>query len=608
MKRFLFSTFFSFLFLLLTPYYMLPKVHAAESFKTNYLVTYTVQETGVTQGKFEITLTNANSQYYASSYKIAVGFPEITNVKAFDPDGQITPTVIKTSNGFTIDLAFNKKVVGEGNTLPFTITFDTPNVAVKNGSIWEINIPGIDNQSAFSAFTVNVKVPESFGPAAYIKPNTGNTDLTFTKEQLGKSGISIAFGEKQLYSFTLVYHLQNKNVFPIPTEIAIPPTTNYQEVFIESMEPQPSNVLIDKDGNWLAQYRLLPSQKVDVVVKGKVEVILHPRSEDLSPEQKKEYLREKAYWQVQASQIKKLAQELKTPEAIYSYVVKTLQYDFSRVTENKPRLGALKALQTPTSAVCVEFTDLFISLSRAAGIPAREINGYGFTQNTIERPASLSQDTLLHSWPEYYNSEKKTWIMVDPTWANTTGGIDYFHTMDFDHIAFVRKGMESKYPVYAGGYKYAEDKDKKDVQVRFSAETVDRKNHIELYTDLEPLFLSGLPIQGKLGLKNVGSSLLPVQTARIFSGELPTSTSTITFPPVPPYGIREEVLSFHATSFLTNRVYPFTITLGAKQIQRTVTVAPFVINAYTITGGIIFAILIIILLIITFKTRRVSIS
>ncbi len=30
--------------------------------------------------------------------------------------------------------------------------------------------------------------------------------------------------------------------------------------------------------------------------------------------------------------------------------------------------------------------------------------------------------------------------MIDPTWGATTGGVDYFETLDFDHFAFVVKG------------------------------------------------------------------------------------------------------------------------------------------------------------------------
>src|SRR5205085_322452 len=146
------------------------------------------------------------------------------------------------------------------------------------------------------------------------------------------------------------------------------------------------------------------------------------------------------YWQTNDPAIKALGQELKTPKDIYEYVVKTLSYDFTRVTDDKPRLGAALALKNPTSAVCREFTDLFIAIARSAGIPAREVDGFAYTENAKQRPLSLVKD-ILHAWPEYYDTNKKTWVMVDPTWGSTTGGIDYFQVLDLDHFAFAIKGI-----------------------------------------------------------------------------------------------------------------------------------------------------------------------
>jgi len=604
MKKILFGFIFA---IVVSLFVFLKPVHASDNFKTNYAVTYTVNDEGMTQAKFAIVLENVTTQYYASFYKIAVGFDDISNVKASDPGGTITPTVVKTDSGYTIDVRFNSKIVGQGNKLPFSITFDTPSVAKKNGSIWEINIPGIQKQNDFEEFIVDIKVPDTFGKASVIKPHKDDNTLQFNKAQLGKSGISVAFGEKQAYAFTLVYHLRNKNVFPLPTEIAIPPSTNYQEVFIDDITPRPLNVLQDVDGNWLAQYRLLPSQKLDVTVKGRAQIQLTPKKESLSEAEKREYVKDKAYWNVSSPQIQQLAKQYNTPKKIYDYVVKTLTYDYSRIAQNKSRIGAPGVLANAESAVCTEFTDLFIAIARAAGIPAREINGYGFTQNTEQRPVSLEQDTLLHAWPEYYDEQKQTWIMVDPTWANTTGGVDYFSQMDFNHITFVRKGIDSTYPIYAGGYKYEEDKNAKDVQVTFAKVINASEQNIELYTDLAPVFLSGLPIQGTLVVKNIGKNEVSPQIAQVISESIVSTNDRIDIADIPPYGYIEQPLYFRSTPILTNGEYPFTITLADKKIYRKITVTPFIVNKVTVSGGIVLALLIISLFIFTFKTRRISV-
>jgi len=234
----MFKTLVYFIAVLVFLFFLFPKpTFAASSFTTDYHVTYTINSEGKTHAQLQGTLTNTTSEYYASSYKMQLGFDQVENVKASDSDGVINPTITKNDEGYIIGIAFNKKAVGMGSKLPFSISFDTDSVARPFGKIWEINIPGIASPSEFSSFTVSVVVPKSFGQAVYIKPSQPTNNLTFTKEQLGKSGISIAFGDEQLYSYHLTYHLHNENLYPIRTEIALPPSTNYQEVYVNEINP-----------------------------------------------------------------------------------------------------------------------------------------------------------------------------------------------------------------------------------------------------------------------------------------------------------------------------------------------------------------------------------
>lgn len=607
------SKLFSFIFGFVAFFFFFPQVVSANAnFTTDYQITYTIEEDGNTRAQIRGTITNTTSDQYASSYKMQLGFEEITNVKAADADGAIIPSVTKNEQGYVIGLEFNKRSVGVKNTLPFSITFDTPAIARNVGKIWEINIPGVSNPSDFTNFTVTVVVPPSFGQPMYIKPKQENNKLSFTKEQLGKSGISMAFGIEQLYDFDITYHLQNGNIYPAPTEIALPPTTNYQDVFITSIDPQPENVVRDADGNWLARYRLAPWQKLDVRVQGTTQVVLVPRPSFLSPNEYADYTKELPNWQTKSPEIKALADELKTPQAIYDYVVKTLTYDFSRVIEDQPRLGALDALKNPNSAVCREFTDLFIALARAANIPAREVDGYAYTENARQRPLSATQD-ILHTWPEYYDQNKRTWVMVDPTWGSTTGGVDYFDVFDFDHVAFVKKGLDSDYPLPAGGYKLLEGEIQKDVEVTFGTEFPDTTPNVEMITDFPDVSIAGLPIVGKITMKNVSSKELLPQELTIISSTLSPQSQVLGSDTIPPFGSQTWEVKFDPKPFLTKSSDSFTIQfapgseLGDKTGEKTLTIAPFFLApaGIGVVAGGIFA---IIIFIVAFKFRSIRFS
>lgn len=160
-----------------------------------------------------------------------------------------------------------------------------------------------------------------------------------------------------------------------------------------------------------------------------------------------------------------IAEQFTSAREIYDYVVENLSYNYDRLDTNIDRLGATAALQTPNQALCQEFTDAFIALSRARDIPSRRVTGYAHTENNILRPLSLVQD-ILHSWPEYFDQSKQAWIPIDPTWDHTSGGINYFDQFDLNHIVFAINGSSSTTPYPAGSYKLA-DSTTKDVVVRF---------------------------------------------------------------------------------------------------------------------------------------------
>lgn len=567
---------------------------ASDNFITDYKVTYNVLESTLTHVTFDVTLTNQTTQYYASSYSIQVGFKNIENVSAKDSGGKIVPLVSKSDDGNNIEITFNERVVGLDKKLTFTISFDTINIVRKSGKIWDINIPGLAKQNDYNSFDVNVIVPDFLGSPSYIKPDIGKlegTNLHFTKNELGESGISISFGQEEIYSFDLSYHLKNPNLFPVKTEIALPPSTNYQDVEIQEINPQPLNVTIDNDGNWLAQYILDSSKKLDIKVTGKAKIMLTPKKEKLSQTALKEYLKEQPFWQATNSDIKKLALKLKTPYAIYKYIVDNLTYDFERVQSEKPRVGALGVLKNPSSAVCLEFTDLFVALARAAGIPAREINGFAFTQNSKERPLSLIKD-ILHAWPEYYDYDRQAWIMIDPTWGNTTGGVDYFNTLDFDHFAFVIKGADSNYPIPAGGYKTPDKEYAKDINVEFGENFDPKGQSFSFSEDFLDSYFSGVSIQGNILIKNIGNVISTPQEVTVSSDFLEPSTQKLHFGKIPPFGSLTIPVKFEKSSLLTNKSDTVKIAINENYISKNIKISLFVLNKWTIGGGILVSIII----------------
>lgn len=122
---------------------------------------------------------------------------------------------------------------------------------------------------------------------------------------------------------------------------------------------------------------------------------------------KDHYLHEEKFIESNASEIVKKARSLrrmstlKTVINTYKFVNQNLKFDL-----NTPDNGALVALNGGMGK-CQEFSDLFVALCRANGIPSRVTEGILTEYDT----------TPFHAWVEVY-LKKYGWVRFDPTPGN----------------------------------------------------------------------------------------------------------------------------------------------------------------------------------------------
>lgn len=514
MKKLLASLFLLPLFLI-TPGGFWRPVYAEGEFNARYNVNYEVDTAGLTSVTYRVDITNLTTQYYVSEYDLTIPSEKIQEVTAADRRGAIKPEITKLDDSTKIHLVFNEKTIGRGSIMSFAFSYQSPEIAKKNGRIWEISLPAKSESPEITGYTVNLKVPESFGKPSYLSPEP-TAGLSWTGDQL-KGGVIAAFGDYQLFRFNLSYHLANPKVFPVFTEIAIPADNGYQRVKLDEIKPKPVKVRQDEDGNWMARYNLSSGEKKDVLVSGVVKILPFPDPDyPKKKESPQNYLVAQKYWEVKDPEIQRLASELKTPQAIYNFVVSTLKYDYQKAKGGGKRLGAKEVLKNPKNAICMEFTDLFIALARSAGIPAREVDGFAYTANPKLQPLSLEKD-ILHAWPEFWDKERQLWIAVDPTWGKTTGGIDYFQKLDFNHFALVIKGVSSELPLPAGAYKL-DGEEGKDVEVGFEEGNWQETNpQYEVLWNTAQWVFAGFGLAGSVEVKNIGQSAVYDQEVNLGS-------------------------------------------------------------------------------------------
>ncbi len=551
----MFKKFFLNFFIVIFFIFVFPFSAQAADYQADYKVEYNLFES---EGKlnslvnFDIKIKNLRSDVYVSRFFLT--FPKtflISNLKVFDDQGEVIPKVNIDDFSTKINIEFNNPNIGKNSVNNLFLRFNQVNLFKINGNVWEVALPVIDNKDNES-YQVIVNLPLNTNKKISIskpKPSLINNNQIIWNNPKTRMIYAI-FGDQQIYETQLYYHLKNPEVFPVLTEIALPPDTLYQKIFVDSLEPSPSSAYQDEDGNFLAKYILKPKEEKTILFKGKIVVYVKPREELLFlvrkniNNQKKYLLSQQKYWQIKS--LDKI-DSLKTPEDIYYFVTNYLQYDYKKVNSNNKRLGAEVALMNPENAVCLEFTDLFVAIAREKGIMAREIEGYGFSYDSQLQPLSLVTD-VLHSWPEYYDDKLGLWRPVDPTWENTSG-IDYFSLFDLNHITFVIHGKRSDYPVSAGNYKLGNSRDVLVKAINQPPQTI-KKTAIENFSYTTKIFDNRI-YDGKLVIQNKSNVYLYGLSIKITGKNVVVKNEKITFDSLAPF--EKKQLNFQYQSQIKNK-------------------------------------------------------
>lgn len=467
-----------FFWLLLIFFLFKTPTFAVSDFSIDENIEYLLGSSGQATVTHQINITNNFSQIYPKEYQIQIQGLPLSDLSATDSLGNILTSFTSQNDSSQIKLKFNEPKVGKNQITTFKLIYRIPELAKHKGKTWEISLPQLTDSSLNNTHIV-LKTPSDFGSLSFasvpVKFEDGLNQNTISLQNDSHAKILIILGNYQLFDFKLNYHLKNTSSSTVVSEIAIIPDTYSQSVYYQAISPSPMGIRVDQDGNWLAKYQLKSQEEINIIADGQVKTGLHLPSQISNFDN---YLSDQIYWPVSDPKILEVAKNLSNPRSVYDYVVSTLNYNYDRL--NSPgRLGALAAIDNPNNSLCTEFTDLFVTLTRAKGIPAREIEGFAYSNNPKIKPVNLQND-ILHAWPEYYDSKTNSWKAIDPTWAKTTNGIDYFNDLDLNHITFVTHGIDSENPPPPGSYR--NEANERSIFIDFATEEIKTVTALPLIT------------------------------------------------------------------------------------------------------------------------------
>jgi len=591
-------------------------VFASTEFSVRQNVAYQFDQNGNCNITHTVTLENKLSNIYATQYSLTITGERIQNITALDDQNQPLRTEIDQSTRrlTKATIFFDNPTTGKGKSQTFTFKYSISEYAKKEGQTWRVIVPKIENIENLDDVSLEIRVPNSFGSPSFVSPQNyvyeqTSTEQTikFNKRSLAQRETMAIFGDVQTFQFTLKYYLENNDSMEKMGSIALPPDTGYQKIYLNNIDPLPEDVEIDSDGNWLAKYRVPANSNLEITVQGLAQIAADPAPPPFPPQNTNDYLNDQLYWEKNNPRIQELAQELKTPKKIYEFVTQTLQYNFERVkNKNIQRQGAVQALNNPDDVICTEFTDLFIALSRAAGVPAREINGYAYSTNPQLLPLATITD-VLHAWPEYWDKSKQLWIQVDPTWENTSN-IDYFNKLDMTHLAFVIHGQNSQTPLPAGAYQNQNNLEK-NIFVSFATppDSIISQN-LQLHFDLPNKLSPQQEADGYLEINNINPLAAYNQEIRIWGENIAGEEVNKEITVIPPFGKERVKFTVKNNNILKNREGKVAAAVKAQgQEEQTInqTVSLESIFTYHLTlWGILLLVLCLLLGLLIIKYRK----
>lgn len=581
-------------------------------FATNYNISYEVLADGMTQVTEDVTVRNLSDQYFASSITINISATDIQDVKASDKSGPLPIKVDNIGSKSQITVTFPQQIIGQDKVYQWKLSFKSKDFSqLQSPSIWQVSIPRIPTPASEDTYNVTLIVPVSFGDPSSINPTPttqvergGKLQMSFSADQLKDNGVVANFGQEQLLNFKLTYDLNNPWLWSNTLQIPIPMDNDYQQITINQISPTPSNVVIDNDNNYLAEFQLDRQSQQTVTVEGVATLKLTPQnySPKLSETEINNYLRSQPFWESDNPVIKNRVNQIlnhqndltleQKAKIIYNEVVASLSFNNQRLADQDfKRLGAVTAINNPDQALSSEFVDSLVAMWRAADIPARRVDGYGISNNHQVRPTGLANG--LHTWAEYYDPNLG-WIAVDPTWSSTNGRIDYFTDFDLNHLAIYRSGLHSKTMILPSNIEWNYQTEPMMINSGASIELHSANNGV-----------GGLPQTAQLVLHNHGNSALVSQKAG-FNSEV-VNLQDFWVPVIPPGGHVEAQVSLHAP-FLANGPRSVEVIYADQRLSRTVDYIPFyqhpLIWLLIIIGPIIMVILYVLSFGIHLKTRR----
>jgi transglutaminase-like putative cysteine protease len=459
--------------------------------------------------QFSIAITFANTgenPTALTAYELRIGDVYPTDVQAKNGTTALTATV-RESSGSVIQILLGNTVLRPGLTIVVEVTYAVEHYLVLRGGTYDAELPLFHQSDTAQREAITFSYPEALGHVNYSswtfesRTEGGREILTFN--DLGSAQrLFISIGNVKYVSVAVERSYTNDSSGYVKQEVMIPPEFSSQHFIITSISPAPESAHTTADGNFLLSYSIPGNDTLWVRATG-VLVQTYPEALEyqLSEEEKETYLdTETEWWNIDDEQVlsdieavSNLDSLKEKVDKLYDYTIEelVLSEGFRQLHGTEFRKGASVALKTYKNASVEDYADVFVALSRYAGIPARVVAGYVFPYSVEE--ASLG---MFHVWPQYW-SEEIGWVSVDPAYEMYAG------LPCRDYVGINRVVVVSSYdPDTQGPFQET------STEFIVTDETIEANPGISVGLNVPEHVHAGFTTEGELTIRNTGNRIL----------------------------------------------------------------------------------------------------
>lgn len=408
---------------------------------------------------------------------------DVTQISMTDDNGKQLQFTKKVENGILIIEAKYYRDLVPFTSISFTLSYKTTLLTKYEGGVLEITHNALSKDfkerrksssgnydESFNMtynFRINKKlgVPESILPVSgKTQTTTDRTNISFSGANLIDSPVRISIGKTRYVKFAIetkvsqtnqTTHSLVRDLVTNTVQIALPAdnVTTGQKVYYSKISPFPTKISTDKDGNIIVTIPVSASKDELIQIEGYAEInrvafdksaLTKWKISDIPKDFDPYLLPGLPEWPVKDSELAQIAVSLKdkngyilnSVDNAVNFVTGTLEYKTFSSASDLQRLGAKRALELK-KGVCMEYSDLLLTLLRGMGIPARTVYGDG-VGSLIDR----SIKGIGHQWVEVWVPEKG-WILIDPTWSETGYLVE---GPDLDHFTWYRASVSPDEP------------------------------------------------------------------------------------------------------------------------------------------------------------------